>query len=192
MEQIKYKFTIRDAIDRIGLHTQTQRGRLVANCPFHAGDNTPSLIIYEEQHRFFCFGCHASGDQVDMMARFWGCDTRQAVKELARELGVSQGKRDPEAERQAREKLEENRRRLEQRERLEATFTHEFLLLAAVERACYGAFFNYQRNHDDPEAIRQFEAAVNLIGDVVPMLDQMHYGPERLAAMTAAQRWWGR
>lgn len=38
-----------------------------AVCPFHE-DNNPSLKFYEEQGRFFCFGCNLKGNIIDFLA----------------------------------------------------------------------------------------------------------------------------
>ncbi|MDI6773142.1 MAG: CHC2 zinc finger domain-containing protein [bacterium] len=39
--------------------------RLRALCPFHA-DSDPSLVVYDDR-RFYCFGCGAKGDVVDLV-----------------------------------------------------------------------------------------------------------------------------
>lgn len=37
-------------------------------CPFHADGKTPSLIFYEQQGRFHCFGCNADGNIIKFYA----------------------------------------------------------------------------------------------------------------------------
>jgi DNA primase len=46
----------------VELHSSSS-GRLVANCPFHTGDNEPSFTVYPTD-TYYCFGCHVWGDAV--------------------------------------------------------------------------------------------------------------------------------
>jgi hypothetical protein len=50
-----------------GLNPKKRGGRWVAKCPFHTED-TPSFTLYTEATRqsFYCFGCHAWGDALDL------------------------------------------------------------------------------------------------------------------------------
>jgi len=41
-------------------------------CPFHA-DDTPSCRIYPETNSFHCFGCGASGDQIEFIEKYEKC-----------------------------------------------------------------------------------------------------------------------
>jgi len=40
--------------------------RFITNCPFH-DDSTPSCVLYPETNSFFCFGCKAWGDPINVM-----------------------------------------------------------------------------------------------------------------------------
>lgn len=53
-------------VDRVG-------DRYVAYCPFHK-DDTASLTIYPDTNSFFCFGCHAWGDPLNV--RRWASTGR--------------------------------------------------------------------------------------------------------------------
>jgi DNA primase len=50
-------------------------------CPFHA-DRSPSFTIYSGGQRFQCFGCGASGDVLDYVARLYGLGMVEAAKVL--------------------------------------------------------------------------------------------------------------
>ncbi len=55
-------------------------------CPFHA-DRTPSMKLNEDY--FYCFGCGASGDVIDLAARLFGLSSYDAAKKLAADFGVA-------------------------------------------------------------------------------------------------------
>lgn len=60
------------------------RGR----CPFHE-ERTPSFFVVPEKGFFFCHGCRARGDAVDFLRRMLGLSFGEAVRELAREVGLA-------------------------------------------------------------------------------------------------------
>lgn len=41
-------------------------GRYAINCPFHEGDRDPSMKLYTNDNSFYCFGCGAWGDSVNL------------------------------------------------------------------------------------------------------------------------------
>ena len=89
-----------------------RRGRhYVCNCPFHS-EKSPSCTIFPETQSFYCFGCGASGDVIDLAARLFGLSGYDAAKKLAADFGVAgqkpsilaklqRGKSQAEAERQS-------------------------------------------------------------------------------------------
>ncbi|MGE6761627.1 DNA primase [Corallococcus interemptor] len=60
------------------------RGR----CPFHE-ERTPSFFVVPAKGFFFCHGCRAHGDAVDFLRRMLGLSFGEAVRELAREVGLT-------------------------------------------------------------------------------------------------------
>ena len=63
-----------------------QRGQgFMGCCPFH-DDSTASLSVGGVAERFHCFGCGASGDVIEYVARFTGGSFVDAVQAL--EAGV--------------------------------------------------------------------------------------------------------
>ena len=56
-------------------------------CPFHQ-EKTPSFYVVPEKRFYFCHGCRASGDAVSFVQRYLGKTFMDAVKDLAREVGV--------------------------------------------------------------------------------------------------------
>ena len=61
-DTVKAAVTPRMAAERYGL--PIQQGSMIC-CPFHA-DRTPSMKLNEDY--FYCFGCGASGDVIDLAA----------------------------------------------------------------------------------------------------------------------------
>lgn len=57
----------------------------MALCPFH-DDHTPSLRLYDDH--YYCFGCHAHGDAVDLAAFLTGLRPYMAAKFLLEETGT--------------------------------------------------------------------------------------------------------
>ncbi|HRW18616.1 MAG TPA: CHC2 zinc finger domain-containing protein [Dermatophilaceae bacterium] len=56
-------------------------------CPFH-DDRTPSLSVDGRPGRYHCFGCGASGDVIDYVARYYQLGFRDAVAHLTHRPGM--------------------------------------------------------------------------------------------------------
>ena len=80
-ETVKQTVTTRQAAERYGLSVN-QSG--MARCPFHE-DHNPSMKV---DARFYCFGCHASGDVIDFTARIFGLSPCAAAKKLEIDFGI--------------------------------------------------------------------------------------------------------
>ena len=81
-QRIKQTVTTRQAAERYGL--SVNRSGMV-RCPFHA-DHNPSMKVDD---RFYCFGCHASGDVIDFTARLFGISLKDAAEKLAGDFGIN-------------------------------------------------------------------------------------------------------
>lgn len=57
LEEIKNEYSMRDIMARYGL-TPNRSG--FVSCPFHQGDRTPSLKVYDKDYH--CHACGANGD----------------------------------------------------------------------------------------------------------------------------------
>ncbi len=79
-ETVKQTVTTRQAAERYGLSVK-QSG--MTKCPFHE-DHNPSMKVDD---RFYCFGCHATGDVIDFTARLFGISLKDAAKKLAEDFG---------------------------------------------------------------------------------------------------------
>ena len=74
------------AAERYGL--PIQQGNMIC-CPFHA-DRTPSMKLNEDY--FYCFGCGATGDVIDLVARLFNLSGYEAAKKLAYDFGIDPDK----------------------------------------------------------------------------------------------------
>ena len=79
--RIKQTVTTRQAAERYGLSVNRSG---MARCPFHE-DHNPSMKVDD---RFYCFGCHASGDVIDFTARLFGLSPYAAAQKLEIDFGI--------------------------------------------------------------------------------------------------------
>ena len=82
-EAVKAAVTPHMAAERYGL--PVRQGNMIC-CPFHA-DRTPSMKLNEDY--FYCFGCGATGDVIDLAARLFDLSKYEAVQKLAADFGIS-------------------------------------------------------------------------------------------------------
>ena len=62
---------------------------LVGRCPFHDGDNEPSLVVTPSKNLWHCFGCGQGGDVVQWVVKADGVSFRHAVELLRAGVEVS-------------------------------------------------------------------------------------------------------
>ena len=82
-ENIKAAISVKQAAEHYGLKV-SRNG--MACCPFHH-DRHPSLKLNENY--FFCFGCRAKGDVIDLVARMFELSGYEAAQRLAADFGIS-------------------------------------------------------------------------------------------------------
>ena len=82
-ETIKAVISVKQAAEHYGLKV-SRNG--MACCPFHH-DRHPSLKLNENY--FFCFGCGAKGDVIDLVARLFDLSSYEAAQRLAADFGIS-------------------------------------------------------------------------------------------------------
>ena len=83
---VKEALTIRQAAEHYGLHANRNG---MACCPFHE-DRHPSMKLNERY--FYCFGCGATGDVIDLVARLFGLSSSEAAQKLAQDFGIDPDK----------------------------------------------------------------------------------------------------
>ncbi|MDH3225736.1 MAG: DNA primase [Thermoleophilia bacterium] len=84
---------VRDAAslpELVGDRIQLARrgGRWWGPCPFH-DETAPSFCLLPDESRYYCFGCHESGDALDWVQQIEGAgDFAEAVEVLAERFGI--------------------------------------------------------------------------------------------------------
>ena len=86
IEAIRARHPIAHAVAGAGVELRRSGRRLIGLCPFHE-DRTPSLVIYAESGRYFCFGCDSGGDVFDFVGRLHGTGFRETAALLAASAG---------------------------------------------------------------------------------------------------------
>ena len=84
--QVKMAVSVKEAAEYSRL--EVKRGSMVC-CPFH-NDRTPSMKLNEDY--FYCFGCGATGDVIDLVAKLFNLSSYDAAKKLADDFGIDPDK----------------------------------------------------------------------------------------------------
>jgi len=78
-----------DLVALVGRHVELKKSgkSFKGRCPFHQ-EKSASFYVTPELKRFKCFGCQAGGDAIAFVQRYLGKTFVDAVRDLAREVGV--------------------------------------------------------------------------------------------------------
>ncbi len=100
-----------DIVEIVGRHVQLKKGgvNLMGLCPFH-GEKSPSFSVSPRKQFYYCFGCGASGDAIRFLTEFTGVPFRDAVADLAQQVGLQV----PDDERDAAARERDAQRRQQQ------------------------------------------------------------------------------
>lgn len=63
------------------LELKRSGNKFVSLCFFH-DEKTPSLYLYPETNKFYCFGCQEKGDAITLTMALYGLDFKEAVTML--------------------------------------------------------------------------------------------------------------
>jgi DNA primase len=86
LERLRTEVDLIRLIEADGLVLKKIGKDLACACPFHEGDNEPSLIVSPGKNLFHCFACGAAGSPIDWVMRRRGVAFRRAVELLRGEL----------------------------------------------------------------------------------------------------------
>ena len=85
-QTIKAAVTVKQAAALYGLPITTTG---MTRCPFHE-DHTPSMKLNDAY--YYCFGCGATGDVIDLTARIFNLSSLQAARKPAQDFGLGPDK----------------------------------------------------------------------------------------------------
>ena len=83
---VKTTVTVKQAAALYGLPITTTG---MTRCPFHE-DHTPSMKLNDAY--YYCFGCGATGDVIDLTARIFDLSSLQAARKLVQDFGLGPDK----------------------------------------------------------------------------------------------------
>ena len=127
-ETVKQSITIREAAERYGI--EVKRGGMVC-CPFH-DDKNPSMKLNKEY--FYCFGCGATGDVIDLASRLYNLSPKEAAEKLAQDFGLIYDSQAPPRRNYVRQKTKTQQFR-EDRQRCYRILSDYYYLLKKWENA---------------------------------------------------------
>ena len=127
-ETVKQSITIREAAERYGI--EVKRGGMVC-CPFH-DDKNPSMKLNKEY--FYCFGCGATGDVIDLASRLYNLSPKEAAEKLAQDFGLIYDSQAPPRRNYVRQKTETQQFQ-EDRQRCYRILSDYYYLLKKWENA---------------------------------------------------------
>jgi len=86
IEEIKRRTDIVDVIAQF-LPLKKVGKNYRALCPFHS-EKAPSFYVNQEKGIYYCFGCQKGGNAISFLMEYEHLDFPEAVKKLARNLGI--------------------------------------------------------------------------------------------------------
>lgn len=112
---IRKMLTARQVAEYYGF--QVSRSGFI-KCPFHQGDHTASLKLYDGSGGWHCFGCGAGGSVIDFVMRLFDLNFKQTILRINADfhLGLTSGKPDRAVRSAALEARREEQQRKEQAE----------------------------------------------------------------------------
>ena len=99
-EAVKQSITVREAAQMYVIEVNRSG---MACCPFH-DDKNPSMKLNEEY--FYCFGCGATGDVIDLTARLYNLSPKEAAEKLVQDFGLIYDSQAPPRRNYVRQKTE--------------------------------------------------------------------------------------
>ena len=82
LNRLKTDISLLALIERQGYKVIKQGKDYALSCPFHTGDDTPSLVVSPASNLFHCFGCDAAGSVIDWVMKTQGVSFRHALEIL--------------------------------------------------------------------------------------------------------------
>lgn len=84
IQEIKHQLSILTVLQHYGI--KPDRNNHI-KCPFHE-DDKPSCRIYADTNTFHCFGCGATGDQIEFIEKYEKCSKHEAIMKAKKLCGI--------------------------------------------------------------------------------------------------------
>ena len=172
-----------DVVDVISGYVRLQKrgSTYFGLCPFH-NEKTPSFSVSPGKQMYYCFGCGATGDAVDLTAKLFGIGLREAAVKLAEDFGLNYDSRQkPSVRPRIREPTPEQKYQKEENHCYKV-LTDYFHLLREWEK-------KYAPKQPDEEWNPLFAEALHRKNYIEYLLDILLYGSlEERKALVAEQR----
>ena len=165
---VKAAVTTRQAAEYYGLKV-SQNG--MACCPFH-DDRHPSMKVDE---RYYCFGCHETGDVIDFTAKLFGLTAWEAAEKLACDFHIDPNTPAPSAASPLRRQLARQR----------DVETHCIRVLAEYERLLKNRKEQFAPAMTDEDWDPRFVEACQTLPTIGYYLDLLYTPDEELRKDTA-------
>lgn len=147
--QIKVRIPLAEAVRHYGF--EPNRAGFIP-CPFHQGDNTPSLKLYPDGRGWYCFGCHKHGTVIDFVMELFHITFSQALVRLDVDfgLGLTGAQPDPVQMQAAAKRQQAQTERKRHREEYDRKWEQMIELTRDIDRAldCVGEWVE-ERNKVD-------------------------------------------
>ena len=173
-QKIKSVITVRQVGEMYGMEPD-RRGMVC--CPFHS-DNTPSMKLNDNY--YYCFGCGANGDAIDLTAKLFDLNPRQAAEKLINDFGLDPDK--PPANAIA---LPLPKRGLTDEQRADIAYC--LRVLTDYLDLLYDWRERYKPASPDEPHEPRFEEALHMIGTIEHLTDCIAYGAPKQKADAAAR-----
>lgn len=103
-----------------------------ARCDWHGSDSTPSLKLYTDQHKWWCYGCGNGGTAIDLVMAALHCDFMTAAMTVVKDFNLT-----IQSDYQARKKLNSLRAKKHTAELFERNFNNTYFRLCKLSRSLY-------------------------------------------------------
>jgi len=124
------------------------RGRFKwARCEWHGSDSSPSLKLYTDQHKWWCYGCGNGGTAIDMVMQAMSCDFKTAAITIAKDFNLMTTQNNY----HDRKKLSEIKKKNEIKSLFKINFELIKNRLLNISRHLYSSSKNYEICENYPE-----------------------------------------
>lgn len=87
LDALKSRLELKEVIQSYGVTLKKSGRNHFGLCPFH-NEKSPSFSVNNDKQFYYCFGCGATGHAISFVSEHTGISFRDAVKQLASQVGM--------------------------------------------------------------------------------------------------------